>query len=215
MAWSSSPIASVAGNDTFATGAIDTTGANFSVIAFAGTLGAAVSDSKSNTWTRAVFNNAFAVVEIWYAYNTSLVGSGHTFTLTGTDFFGAAAVFAFSGGDTADPLDQTNNSQSFGVTTLATGSVTPSTANQLVFAAVQGDNGGVPTINSGFSTVVGNAGSGGTYVGNGGAFIIQGAAAAVNPTWTLPATANASAAIASFKAGAGGGGFTRFILGTH
>ncbi len=198
------------GNDTFSTATgYNTSGADLLVVAWSGTAAPdSITDTFSNTWASAVTDTAFRVCTIYYAWNTSSkVGADHQITLTGTDFFGSAAFLAFTGSQTSsDPKDaSTAHTNSFGVTTIQAGSITPAANDEVVIAAVQGDAGGTPTINSSY-TALGNPGSGGVYLGGAIGYLIQTTAGATNPTWTFPSSTNGSAAIAAFKAAAGGGG---------
>lgn len=96
------------------TAAIDTTGANFLVMVCtcydqAGTM--TPSDSKGNTWHSAGKMSSGGInqpCEIFYAYNTALVGSGHTFTNTPSggsgDGCAGVAAMAFANMPTTDPL---------------------------------------------------------------------------------------------------------------
>lgn len=198
--------------DGFTTGSFDTTGADLIVINLGqgnSVTNGVITDSKGNTWTPlnqpATGGKSTRLV---YAWNAT-VGSGHTFTVSGTDNFPALSISWWSGSQTAsDPFDQ----QTAGGTvpfsnTVQPGSVTPGTDNQVVITGLSGDaNTAAPTINLGF-TVIGtvldnNAGHQNSAL----AYEIQTTATARNPTWTAPATGSWAAAIATFKAAAGGGG---------
>jgi 8-oxo-dGTP pyrophosphatase MutT (NUDIX family) len=104
VAWSSTPIAHAAASGTgpttgATTAAIDTTGAKFLIVGSgnfvsSGTLN--LTDSKGNTWIKlpleAGASNARAT--LWYCSNPT-VGTGHTFTLVGTNGYVSFAVAAF------------------------------------------------------------------------------------------------------------------------
>lgn len=198
------------GNDTFATGSIDTTGATLLVATFADVFAEGspptVSDSKSNTWIQARRYGPFGQCSnVYYAWNPT-VGTGHTFTLTGTDVTASMQVHAFSGADTAaDPLDQSNGNHAFGSSTVTPGSVTPTTDDQLIVTHIDYDvQASLPTINGGFVTPgYGDLGSGAVYLGSASSYLVQTTAASANPTWTIPGSTNIYATIATFKAGAG------------
>lgn len=200
-------------NDTFSTSAIDTSGANLLVmVVHSDHATITPSDSKTNTWLQAVQEATFKIGTIYYAWSAT-VGTAHTFTLTGTDHFGTIQVYAFSGAQTSgDPLDQTNHGINFGGTTVQPGSVTPTSDGQLIVTGDNHDTANVETINSAFTSPAG-AGTGygdvqslGVALGGHSAYLIQGTAAAVNPTWTNVSGSNHYCTIATFKAGAGGGG---------
>lgn len=210
-------IASVKGNGTnaFTTGAIDTTGADLLIATWSDVLAGSpptISDSKGNTWTQAVRYNPVggATSNIYFVWNPTSVGSGHTFTLTGTSQFASLEVMAWSGSQTSStPLDVTNNNLAFGSTTLQPGSVTPSVAGELVVTHINfGTQGADATIDSGFAAAYGDLGSGGVYVGGQVSYLVQSVAAAVNPQWTVGSSTNLYATVATFKAGTGfsGGG---------
>jgi hypothetical protein len=83
------------------------------------------------------------------------------------------------------------------------GSITPSQSGALVVTAVGfGSNGDTSSINLGFTIAQHVALTGNTY-GIGFAYLIQGAAAAINPTWTLSAANLWTAGINSYVAAGG------------
>ena len=171
------------------TDAIDTTGATLLVVAISGTSAAGtrtLTDSKSNTWTQgAQSNNAFSQIVIFYATNPSSVGSGHTFTAGAAGTYPMAMVLAFSGTDTSQARDQQNSAGATS-TTLQPGSVTPGQNGEVLVTALNGGFNGATTysIDSGF-TLTDQAGFlGGKAYGGAIAYLIQGTAAAINPTWT-------------------------------
>lgn len=196
------------GNDV-TTGAVDTTGANF-LVAMAGYYGTGtpptLSDSKSNTWTALTLKispDTSINGRLYYCAGAT-VGSGHTFSLSGTGVYPAVAVLAMANVK-ASPFDQQNGATTTsGNTSLATGSITPSVNGCVIVAGLVGNDstGGDPTIDSGFSTpVVGHA-TGGQSVGAAISYKIQTTAAAVNPTWSWTNSGSeAVAVIASFKPG--------------
>lgn len=190
------------------TGAIDTTGANI-LIAVA-TSNSVVTDSKSNTWTKLTVRNDTGghgnECAIYYAKNPT-VGSGHTFTATGG--FPSIAVASFSGADTTSPFDQENGTGSAGsVTSIQTGSVTPTQNNELLIAGLTFDVSNTPSINSSFTITNTTDYSGGNHYGVSMAYKIQTSLSAENPTWSWGAGAFVATAIATFKIPtSGGGGF--------
>lgn len=203
-------VASATNSGGTTSGAIDTTGANLLVAVvsdYKATAAPAFTDSKGNTWTGLTAQQNSSQLSrgrIYYAVNP-VVGSGHTFTYAATSIFASIYVAAFSGADTASPFDQENGAQNDGAASLATGSVTPSEANELVVAGFGATDGGPFGINGGFTITDQLAYSGGNYFGGALAYLIQTSAAAANPTWTPAANAPMVAVIATFKASAGGG----------
>lgn len=211
-------IANVQGHSTdnngFTTSSINTSGADLLVAVVSDAAdGSTLSDSKSNTWTKLTPHTFGTNCVIYYAKNAT-VGSGHTFTLGGTATTPTLSVSAWSGSDTSAPFDQQNGAVAAGATSLQTGSVTPTTGNQLIIAGLTGDANVTRAIDSGFTILdqVGHSGFGFSAAAH--AYLIQGTAAAVNPTWSWTGSENTEAAIATFKAAAGGAPACRPTLST-
>lgn len=188
------------------TTAIDTTSANLIVIAlsFYSSNVPTLSDSKSNTWTALTTQGAAPAIRLYYSYAPT-VGAGHTFTVSGSGIYATLEVLAFSGAVSA-PFDLQSGTSGSG-TTVAPGSVTPSQANEVVVYAAAGD----PAATSDWTSVsVGTlqahlAGLVSTYYSTAIGYSIQTTATAINPTFTNASSQTASAAaLASFKAAAGG-----------
>lgn len=189
--------------------AIDTTGATLLVVGVSYLQSAAaptISDSKGNTWTaltQRVGGNVHNS-RLYYCENPT-VGTGHTFTMTGTGSKALFGVQAFSGTKNAAVFDAENGGTSgVALTSKATGSVTPA-ANNSVLVALLGldlNIANVPAIDSGFTITdkqAPNAGSTGE-IGFGMAYLIQGTAAAINPTWSWSANDYPTVHLAAFKA---------------
>ena len=193
------------GGGAFTSTAIDTTGADLIVISLSTNSGgggaATLSDSKSNTWLVAKDNsstgNQFNSCVMYYCHAPT-VGTGHTFTATGTGFYGSICVEAWQG-SVASPIDQTN-ANSGNLTVVQPGSITPGQNGELVIAVV-GDNSGGATINSGFSISDDVPTTGSVSIGTAMAYLVQSTASAVNPTWTDTQTMY-NTLIVSFKPGA-------------
>jgi hypothetical protein len=136
---------------------------------------------------------------LFYCKNPS-VGAGHTFTWAGSGgkAFSSLRVAGFNNTNTAANADQTNGATSGGAASLATGSVTPSTNDQLVIAACAHEKASA-TINSGFTEIDDVAYVGGAAIGGMMAYKVQTTAAAVNPTFTIPSSGAIAVAIATFK----------------
>ena len=195
------------------TAAIDTTGADLIVIhASRGNANGSaltVSDSKGNTYTSIIGITEPAVgdgmrSELYYCASP-IVGAGHTFTTAGTSVYPTVGVQAWSGAH-ATPLDQSNAAEAGG-TTQQPGSITPTQNNELIVTGLHSHSAaGADSIDSGF-TISDSAVFGAADHYNGGmAYLVQGAAAAVNPTWSNANSTQKNATIASFKSAAGGGG---------
>lgn len=194
-------------NSPLTTSAIDTTGANLIVIVdgyYAGAGGGtllAPTDNKGNTYTGLTRKSTTnSTCRIWYCASPT-VGSGHTFTLSASlgIIAGGIAVQAWSGANIA-PFDVENGTTNAGVTSVQPGSVTPNNNNSLIIAGVSTDGAGSSfAINSSFTVSDSANYSGGNNDGIGAAYFVQGAAAAINPTWSWTGSAEVSAPIAVFK----------------
>jgi hypothetical protein len=189
-------------NNNVTTAAIDTTGATLLVVVVADQAGVTttLTDSKTNTWTGlTVRTETNAEVRIFYAANPT-VGTGHTFTGTSTGGFPALAVLAFSGVATVSPFDVQNGVTQTTGTSVATGSITPTAANEVLVGGISLGAAGI-TVSSVTSPMIlqANLASTANAYGVGSAYEIQTTATARNLTWVLSASSNAAAAIASFK----------------
>jgi len=203
MSWSS-PIASVSIANNGTTGAIDTTGADFLVaVVSQGFQVDPPTDNKSNTWTALTEQTGSSSnhVRIYYAKNATC-GTGHTFTTPAGAAFPSLCVVAFFGSDLTSPFDN-ENGVGESSSPVSTGSITPSQNDELVIA-IAGGNCTSPAIDGGFTLQENEDQTGGVNYGSAIAWLIQTTAAAANPAWTVASSCNA--AIASFKAAAGGGG---------
>lgn len=191
----------------FTTSAIDTTGSDF-LIVHLGTVtnSGTLSDSKGNTWTSLTQHNGNGSRFSQFFYCQSpTVGTGHTFSITGTSNFPSLNIAAFTG-STTTPFDAENGAGSVFTNTQQPGNVTPSVGNELIIAALIYDGADLPTINQSFiviDTVNDNAfGHQSTQL----AYIVETAATAKNPTFSWTNSSTAAASIATFKASGGGGG---------
>jgi hypothetical protein len=191
-----------AGAETGATtDAVDTTGADFLVAAvsyFTSGSGMTMSDSKGNTWNALTTSTiSFTVTRLYWCVPSS-VGSGHTFTFSGTGVYPSLAVMAFSGADST-PLDQQNGATASSVTSLSTGSITPSVNGCVLFTGIGFENTfSSPSINESFTGIVSASYNSGTHFGLAAAYRIQATAAAINPQWSWTGSATVAARIASF-----------------
>lgn len=164
--------------------AVDTTGASLLVFSIAqqGT-DVTVSDSKTNSWTGLTVYGSTTKCRIFYVASP-IVGTGHTFTVSGTSTFSIGFVAAFSGVKLTTPFE--SQSGATGTTTIQAGSVTPAENGALVIAALAG---GATfstlslTIGSGFTRTDAASYITSTNYGGALAYLVQSTAAAVNPTW--------------------------------
>lgn len=193
------------GSSGVTTGAIDTTGADFLIVAASvSSSSSTVSDNKSNTWHGLTAQAGLfgGYVRLLYAYNAT-VGSGHTFACT--DNGASICVAVFSGADTSSPFVGENGA-GFGAP-VNTGSVTISTNGCLVvtMGAVYDGSGAHATVDANFSLLDFVNGSGGVHWDGTLAYEIQATATNRSATWT-PSNDRVAAAIAAFLPSGGGGG---------
>lgn len=191
--------------------AIDTTGYNLIVIGITTALNTAATptDSKGNTWTALTGQGAGNVyARLWYSINPT-VGSGHTFSTSGSATYPSIFVLAIAGAAAAG-FDQQNGAASASATSVQPGSITPTEDNELIVAlCTNDDTGNTLSINGGFTIAQQNVSVGAQAEGGGLAYLIQTTATAANPTWSWGGSSEAVATvIASFKAAVGGGGGT-------
>lgn len=134
--------------------AIDTTGATILIIgaSFQNGVTPTISDIKGNAWTGLTAQSSSSpAFRLYYVANPT-VGSGHTFTFSGTSIFSAAMIAAFSGVKATSPFDAENGVQTSFVGTLAIGSVTPANANSLMVAGATYNGGTATGFSAGFTT---------------------------------------------------------------
>lgn len=188
------------------TGTIDTSGADLliALIADYNVNATTLSDSKSNSYTSSI-SKIQAATEAQLYYKTSpTVGSSHSFTASSTAGYPSICASSFSGAG-ASPFDQSSTAGASGVTSLATGSVTPSEDNELIVASIAWQNSitGL-AIDSSFTIIEEQSVTPAINFGSAIAYLIQTSASAVNPTWSWTGSVNAAVLIATFKAAAGG-----------
>lgn len=196
---------------------IDSSGANLILVgtACAGGTTPTLSDvvgGNSNTYnglTKQDSVASFGVSSRIFWCVPSFTGATHVITWAGVGTAPALCVAWYSGA-TASPFDVENGAQTAGATTLATGSVTPSADNYLVFSAW--GNGGTATnpTNTTLTQLQFQVTQGGVNYGCAIAHQIQTTATAVNETWNWTNSAGIAETIAVFKAAAGGGGTPLF-----
>jgi hypothetical protein len=196
---------------TVTTAAIDTTGADLIVISVSAFTAAnpTVASNKAGTYNLLTIRSVGGAISnrLFYAAAPT-VGSGHTFTASHptTNVFPSISVEAWSFAH-ATPFDQQNGAASAGVTSLATGSITPSENGELIFAGLgAGANSGTNSINSGFTIGDQTQHDGSNHEGVSIAYFEQSTAAAINPTWSCTNSVALAVTIASFKATAAAAG---------
>lgn len=193
--------------------AVDSSGCEFLIVSVswypAVTANPTFSDSKGNSWTAltSVGGGTGVAHRHWVCYAPTSVGTGHTFTLSGTDTYAGLQAMGFAGA-AVSPVNGANTNSGTTVSTLTTGSVTPSVNECLLVASVgHGDNAsGARSINSSFTIGATNNFSGGNGYGGSIAYLIQTTSAAANPTWDITGAATeVRAALSAFELSSGGG----------
>lgn len=215
-------VASVSGHSTtsngFTTGSVDTTGSNFIVINLS-TLasGGVLSDSKSNTWTALTQQvGAFAdrQGQLFYCENPT-VGSGHTFSVTGTATYPALCIAGYSGVATSSSFDvQSGQPGGFGNNVTAV-SVTPGQDNELVIAGLTYDDASVATVDSGFTVAETQNNTGFGWTPGQLAYIIETTATAKAPKFSYTGASRGIVVMATFKSSAAAAGIPNKIYQTN
>lgn len=202
--------ASIIGGGTFSTSpSINTTGSDLIVVGVSQYQGAGVlaapSDSVGNIYTRLTIYTAAtnAWVALYYAQGAGVGSATHTFTLTGTTFYGVLYALAFSGSNVAPSDGDVGVIPGPAIlTSEQVGPLVPSQDNDLIVSMLSGSTTGTSgyTIDSGFTqadTSTANAGS--TCMGGACAYLIQTTAGSVSPTWSWTGAASSALALAAFK----------------
>lgn len=168
------------------TGAIDTTGAKLIVIHVASFRALeSISDSKGNTWIPGTVRGDFGLIrfsQCFYVLNPT-VGSGHTFTVPGLNFYPVIDVLAY---DNDVAFDAESGAGSNGaVATIQPGGVTPAGNNGLFITGVCAGLVSIPSIDSGFTLRLSTANGAANNMQAGVADKQQTTGGAENPTWTV------------------------------
>jgi hypothetical protein len=199
------------GGTTVTTAGIDTTGANLIVLEVVHLQGTnpTVSDFYGNTWTPLTLRNAGGghASRLHYCLSPS-VGSGHTFTASQSTSFPSIHVEAFSG---VGAYDQESGAGA-GSGTVQPGSLTPPSNGALFVCGLGNGGGSGATINSSFNKTSGLDTSGGNHFGGAIAYLIQGTAGAVNPTWSSTNGGDWTAVMATFTEAAAAAGLVKRLL---
>jgi hypothetical protein len=184
------------------TSSIDTTGATLLVVGInrdASTNAFNLSDNKGNSF---IFLNqvdqGVARCALFYSIPTS-VGSGHTFTNTGTNNFSSLFVLAFSGDRDQKIIDAVVKSNASS-TTVSPGSITPTLNDSLLVTGLSISGAGTPiSIDSSFTETNELDFSSGNYYGGAMAYKIQTTGSAETPTWTRTNSNPMASVMVSFR----------------
>lgn len=195
---------------------VDMSGADLIIAAIANygfSGGSTITDNYGNSWHTSPptllpdTDSLLEMAQIWYCKPTSI---GPLYAVTASDVNPALpaqpsiAIAGFRGSKAAAPFDQENGSFATVVDSLQPGSVTPSEDLELIVTALVSDT-ARPTvsmsIDSGFS-IVENVPQIPTAYGVALAYLIQSAAAPVNPLWDTGVVTGGdlTSVIATFKA---------------
>jgi hypothetical protein len=181
--------------------AIDTTGVTLIVlhVSYLDTVTPpTVSDSKGNTWTPLTLTTTtVSGADRFYYCLNPIVGSGHTFSFSGTNTSTALSVAAFAQVASFD-LEGPGNVGGPSSSGSAPGPITPSVANALVITGFHWENSGTTaSITSPFTIINQIDLSGGHYPGAIAYHIHP--ATSVNPQWDDGGSGRRTSVIASFK----------------
>jgi hypothetical protein len=192
------------------TPAMDTTGADLLVATvgdYAGGSFTGLTDSAGNTWTTLTVrtDGANSRTRILYCVNP-VTAVDHTFTVAGTSYPTlSVASFIFTNTPTFDV-----ENGAAGDSPEATGSVTPTGANNLVISCCSFGATATPSVNESMKLVYAQTWVDLSNMGGSLAYKIQTAATAINPEWT--ASGSTAVAVAVFKDVSAGGAVNRNLL---
>lgn len=181
------------------TSAANTVGANCIVVTGSYASAATLTDSLGNTWTQlAVQVSGSYVLKMWYCLNP-ITGSAHTFTLAGSNSFPNISFVAASGVASVFAQNPVAGATVAGssVTSLQPTSQTPPVNGALLVTGATFGSGTAAAINSGFTALTTSFNPGIT-IGGGIGYLVQAAAAPIDPTWSWTTASNAAVAMAYF-----------------
>src|SRR5436190_448982 len=191
----------------FTSSAFDTTGANFILVSYSSgaTSLETLTDSKGNTWTAMTASTASGRQHrFYYAFNAT-VGTGHTFTITGTATYPSLAITWYSGVQSAsDPLDQQARNGQVAPSVTA-GPITPTVDGCLIATGFHHADGvNTRTLTGGCTMVLDETSTTfGSDNGSYGHLVSQTTAAAISANWSTTNTVLTESTIASFKPASG------------
>lgn len=199
-----SGIAGSANHNDVTVSGLNTTGASL-LVAFvaseASGSGGTFSDNKGNTWASLTLytGTGSPQVQFYYCKNPTTVGSGHSFTYSGSGRFPGMQVAAYAGTDrVASPVASSGAGST--ASTIQPGSVNPGSLNGCLFITGVGSKStATVSINSGFTILDQTPFSTGAYYGVAVAHNIQTSAAALNPTWNITTSTDINSAIVIFQ----------------
>ncbi len=181
-----------------ATAAMDTTGAKLLVCAIGHTVdaGSSFTDNQSNTWTLLSTETVGAVVLSWYYVLAPTTNAAHTFSFTGSSVYPSIAAAAYTATDSII-FDQKSNASAT-ATSVAPGSLTPIFNTSLVVSAEAHDIGESQSVTESLTIRENEIWVFGVQIGAALGDIVQGAAAAINPSWSSASSTSRAAGQAVF-----------------
>ena len=118
--------------------------------------------------------------QIYYSLLT-VTSPGHIFNVTGSPSYIAAHVYVFSG---VDSYHSESGATGTSLSSLASGSVTPSTNGSLIITGVSGDTAVTDSVTAGFTSHT-TPYTGGSNMQGSAAYYVQPTSGAINPTWSF------------------------------
>ncbi len=195
-------VAAGGSGSTTTTAALDTTGASLIVVGVSHQQGTAValSDSAGNTWTALTESSVSTLCAgILYYCIHPRTSATHTFTENTASNFSSVFAAAFKG-SALNTFDQQVGNTSNPSTTVQLGSITPTITNELLITLLSyNGTGATVSIDSGFTITDSVDFLVSNHYGGSLAYLIQGGASSVNPTWTRVDSQANAARIATFK----------------
>jgi hypothetical protein len=157
-----------------------------------------VTDNHGNVYTPGPGDgsNAYGYVQIWYCVSPTTASSGHTFTVACTqpDYI-TLQVSAWSGVNTACPVDFAAMNGSYPNNSNRPGSITPRYAGELIISGISNPDvnaTGSPRVTSPSMTVSDYDGVHGLNMVGAQAYLVTSSTSAINPTWTWSGTSVSS-----------------------
>lgn len=165
----------------------------------AGTSPATVpSDSKGNSYTaRTAYDEGTSRIRIFDAQNAT-VGSGHNVTFSDPSSYPTIHVLVFSGAALSSAYDTGNGATDSNTSMISTGSITPAEDGEILVSGVTSNQANTWTVDSGLTLELSSTYSAGVGMGGFTGYLIQGSAAAINPTWQAMAGSRVAATIAAY-----------------
>ncbi len=199
-------IATSYGNSGVTSPAIDSSGADLLLVPLYLCAAAFTTqpDSKGNNYTDLTRRDAGSGYSAYQTYSVGglVLGSGHT--ASNSVGYSRVGLIAVAGAH-ATPLDGESGNRTLAAptTSIQPGSLTPSEDGCLIVTTITCVGGGTITPPAGFTVIVNESDTCAL------AYMIQGTAAPINPTWAWPTSVDCACTMTVWKPAAGGGGSTQ------